>query len=592
MSQRWPIVGSLLAIHAALLAWSGQCHSPTIDEPAHLAAGMSYWQLGRFDIYSANPPLVKLIAAIPVLAAAESPSWQGIIDDPRQRREWEFGGGLCVASGPRIFQYVTWARWVCIPFSLLGGFVCYRWGTELSGGRAGLTALSLWCFSPGILGHAALITSDVGAAALAILATYAYWKWLKQPNFPHTLVAGVTLGLAQLAKFTCLLLLPTFAVIFGLAQVANWYGAEAPPGAKSRRTLWRLIVIFALAVLMINAGYAFDGSFTRLDQFRFVSDALSGEENSIRAPEERVIGNRWGGHWLGRIPVPLPRPFLMGMEIQKADLESPQPTFAWGQHRASGVWWWYFYALSVKAPLGMWVLALLATSSRHRKAWGETWYDELVLLLPAGALVAVASTNSQFTNYARYLLPAAPFVFVWMSRTAMCLSSGWSVKSAVFVAALSWTVASSLWHFPHSLSYFNELAGGPTNGHRHLRDANLDWGQDLLFLKRWLDRHPGARPVTVAYFGPVLPSVAGIEDSSRARNPDTSSLVTPETLREFYAISSHLLWIPDSQYRHFQKLPLIDRAGYSIWIFQVTNDEIHSVRRESESLETEAGEGK
>src|SRR5439155_22186730 len=68
---------------------------------------------------------------------------------------------------------------------------------------------------------------------------------------------------------------------------------------------------------------------------------------------------------------------------------------------------------------------------------------------------------------------------------------------------LAASIASSLAVFPHSLSYFNELAGGPENGPAHLLDANIDWGQDLLELKRWSDAHPAARPFHLAYFRPV-----------------------------------------------------------------------------------------
>ncbi|MFG0334682.1 MAG: hypothetical protein ACF8TS_15100, partial [Maioricimonas sp. JB049] len=52
------------------------------------------------------------------------------------------------------------------------------------------------------------------------------------------------------------------------------------------------------------------------------------------------------------------------------------------------------------------------------------------------------------------------------------------------------TTVSSLRVYPHQLAYFNELAGGPENGWRHLLGSNLDWGQDFLFLARWLDSIP------------------------------------------------------------------------------------------------------
>jgi len=49
------------------------------------------------------------------------------------------------------------------------------------------------------------------------------------------------------------------------------------------------------------------------------------------------------------------------------------------------------------------------------------------------------------------------------------------------------------------LAYFNELAGGPHNGDAHLIDSNLDWGQDLVRLKRWVDEYPDAHPIRFAY---------------------------------------------------------------------------------------------
>ena len=40
---------ALLAVHSALLAYSAYVHSPTLNEPGHLVAGLSYWKFGQFD---------------------------------------------------------------------------------------------------------------------------------------------------------------------------------------------------------------------------------------------------------------------------------------------------------------------------------------------------------------------------------------------------------------------------------------------------------------------------------------------------------------------------------------------------------------
>ena len=53
---------------------------------------------------------------------------------------------------------------------------------------------------------------------------------------------------------------------------------------------------------------------------------------------------------------------------------------------------------------------------------------------------------------------------------------------------LAWHAAESLAIRPDYLAWLNELAGGPSQGYKHLADSSLDWGQDLPALKDWLDR--------------------------------------------------------------------------------------------------------
>jgi hypothetical protein len=76
---------------------------------------------------------------------------------------------------------------------------------------------------------------------------------------------------------------------------------------------------------------------------------------------------------------------------------------------------------------------------------------------------------------------------------------------------LSWFVSSSVWIYPHSLSYFNESVGGPRNGANHLLGSGVDWGQDLRYLKQWLERFANGRPVYLAYFGHFDPKNIGID---------------------------------------------------------------------------------
>ncbi|MBI3464793.1 MAG: hypothetical protein HY000_17315 [Planctomycetes bacterium] len=126
-------------------------------------------------------------------------------------------------------------------------------------------------------------------------------------------------------------------------------------------------------------------------------------------------------------------------------------------------------------------------------------------------------------------------------------------------------------------------------------NSNLDWGQDLIYLKEWIEKHPHAKPLSLAYFGPMDPRVLGIEFSvPPASKPHTEPViqpgVPPETLAPgYYAVSANLVAgegysipddvggrreIPQFGYMYFRMFKPIDRAGYSILIYHLTPNDI------------------
>ena len=123
----WTLAGLLVA-HTALLAYSAYVHSPTFDEPAHLTAGISHWQFGNFQLYQVNPPLVRMVAALPVIAVGVSTDWASFRVGPGLRPVHGMGNDLLAANGTRSFVLFMLARWACIPFSLIGVITCFLWG--------------------------------------------------------------------------------------------------------------------------------------------------------------------------------------------------------------------------------------------------------------------------------------------------------------------------------------------------------------------------------------------------------------------------------------------------------------------------------
>jgi hypothetical protein len=159
-----------------------------------------------------------------------------------------------------------------------------------------------------------------------------------------------------------------------------------------------------------------------------------------------------------------------------------------------------------------------------------------------------------------------------------------------------WAVLSSLWIYPHSLSYFNELIGGPRSGHYHLGGSNVDYGQDLLKLKRWYDLHPNARPLGLAYWDleSVDPHVAGIEYFTPPSGPrpgvsnGTTNADELGPMPGWFAVNVNVLhgddWPGRSGYAnwgfygYFLEFSPVARAGYSIHIYHVTVDDANRVR--------------
>jgi hypothetical protein len=149
-----------------------------------------------------------------------------------------------------------------------------------------------------------------------------------------------------------------------------------------------------------------------------------------------------------------------------------------------------------------------------------------------------------------------------------CGSSVQWMKNFLFLGGLGWTIASSLSIYPHCGSYFNELAGGATRGHEHFVSSEMDWGQDLLFLRAWLDEHREAQPLHLIYEGRVEAKLAGIDYLPMPRDHSSPG---------WYALSVTCLHggcSSESQrgeYAYFLRLRPTAMAGYSIYIFHVTD---------------------
>ncbi len=137
----------------------------TVDEVGNLTAGLAYLNWGEYGLYNVNPPLPKILAALPVALMRPDTDMIRLTAAPGHRPEWDIGDFFARANKERYHTFVVAARLAGLVWSLLGALLVYRWAATLGGRAGGLLALAVWCFEPNVVAHAHLIMADLAGAA-------------------------------------------------------------------------------------------------------------------------------------------------------------------------------------------------------------------------------------------------------------------------------------------------------------------------------------------------------------------------------------------------------------------------------------------
>ena len=237
----------LHAIHGQSLTW---------DEDDHIFAGYESWKTHDFGLNPEHPPLVKLLATLPLLPLH-------LTVPPLQHRffkaEAYFGGRqFLFHNGPADGnQYsaetlVFRARLPTLLFTLAAALLVFFAAREMFSLRAGLLALTLFCFEPNLLAHGAYVTTDMAAACTFFATIYCLYRYLERPTFARLLVTGVAAGLALASKHSTVLLAPMLVLLLAGELLARAISSRRPRDPR-QTTLPRtaLHYVFALAIITL-----------------------------------------------------------------------------------------------------------------------------------------------------------------------------------------------------------------------------------------------------------------------------------------------------------------------------------------------------
>lgn len=486
---------ALLVLQATLVLTIVHRESLTFDEDDHMFAGYMMWKAADYGLNPEHPPLVKLVATVPLL-------WDHLWIPPAQphrffKDEAYLRGRDWLAHNDGYGQHLVFRMRVSAEIFALGlCLVVFLTAREWFGDAAGLLALVLVVFDPNVLAHSALVTTDIGVSCFFVAAVWTFYRYASRPTLTRLLLVGLATGLLLATKHSGILIGPMFLCLIA------WEVFAAPRGERQARALRLSSAFVAIVVLGILVLWCFYGfRYTALPAGRTFSPSIADYTAPLPSLE------RAGVLAVSRLHL-LPESYLVGL-VDVKRMAVAYPTFLLGKVYAHGQWDYFPFVILIKTTLGLLLLialAVFATLSGSLTRRREVFYA----LAPAVVYLAVAMMSGMNIG-ARHLLPMYAFLTLFAAAGVVALAAlnrRWAILSAALVLA---HIVSSLLVFPNEMAYANEASGGPRNVHNLLSDANVDWGQQLYQVKRWQDQHPD-ESCWFAYFArpEIDPRVYGI----------------------------------------------------------------------------------
>lgn len=554
----------LVALLSSKGAFGDPGDSGTVDEIAHIPSGYTYVADQDFRLNPEHPPLAKALAGLPlVLKNFRGPetnwSWEGL-------NQWESGWYMIYHAGNDPKEVFFWSRLPMMLLMVLLGIILFKWAKELYGSKVGLIVLLLYAFYPDVLAHGRLVTTDVAAALGYTLAVYFFDRLTREITWRNILYASLALALAQLLKFSAFLL---FIIFFILVIVKSIM--ERKQGGFLRQFWVMFKSFFAVSFLSLIfvwiAYIPFVFNMSPEITHRVIDVNLSSGpgvaffRNILHSLEGNVI-TRAIGH------------YLLGMVMVVVRVEGGNNTFILGHLSDKAISWYFPVAWLLKTSITIIVgtfLSLAYLVWRFPRDQKNKWLLA-VILMPV--IVYWGFTLKGSLNIGiRHLMPTVPFVLLLIGFFVKDLLAKRNVWTNAAVGVfLVYFVGSTLWHYPNFIAYFNEFTPKDQR-YTRLIDSSLDWGQDLLRLKKYIEENK-INSIKIDYFGGSVPSyyISQAQEWHSSYGPTTGWLAVSAT---FYQ-SSKLTGAKEGtwSYEWLDKFEPKEIIGGSILVFNISSDDL------------------
>lgn len=444
--------------------------SLTNDETVHIPAGYYYLLGGDFHINPEHPPLIKMWAALPLLAfkprlqrpVATNVEPQTLISSVRF---WNINKN-------RFREISLWARVPVVLLTLLLGVSIFLYCRKLFGPRAAVFAVFLFSLEPTMLAHGIIVHTDLPSALALVLFMFALHVYWRTPTLRKAVVLGAATALALLTKYSLLIVLPVLliALVYVIVRAPHF-------GNTRRQSVVNLCVVIVVTIFLLNAAYGFQNPPLSPNDLGWID----GNPVVFSTLLQRLVKLRL---------LVIPSYYMFGFYSVGIHNQGGHPTSLLGAYNSKG-WWYYFpTVLALKTTIPFLLLSVASFGWALWEILAKRKTKLLVVILPIVVYMAISMT-SNINIGVRHLAPVFPFMFIVTGVMLDRLTASATTRRVALVVIplfFIWMTVITFRIYPDYLSYVNALSGGKQNW-QVMSDSNVEWGGDVAALADYLQAH-------------------------------------------------------------------------------------------------------